>query len=197
MYSETEAFLPPFLDLLRSDLPITIPKETLHGAISHFMYTLPASRLPSFVRALVASPRLWDDAGGVREAIQLSFQAKVARLSERDGEWLGGRRKRRDVMTWASGILNEVVSARSVLGRVHALAGIVRGMASTDVHWGAVKAKAEEELVLDLASMLERPAQQALALQLFCEVAYCIEEDRLSALDLEVSYCYLSARGLD
>lgn len=182
---EIDSVLPSFLAVLRSDAPITLPAETLYGAITHFLSSLPPPHLRDFVQAVVSSPRLWDKPSSAREAIRLSVSAKLAQLGKR-GRWFAEWRTAREAASWAGKVVEEVIAAKESNGRTQFLAGILEGMEATPRVWGHARTRAEEEVVLALAtddgfSHLEE------RLQLFAEVAGCIDEKRLRALDLGVS----------
>lgn len=182
---QVDSVLPSFLAVLRSDAPITLPAETLYGAITHFLSTLPHPHLRDFVQAVVLSPRLWDMPSGAREAVQLSVPAKLTQLNERR-RWFAEWRTAREAASWAGTVVEEVIAANESGGRTQFLAGILEGMEATPRVWGHAKTRAEEEVVMALATD-DGFSHSEERLQLFAEVAGCIDEKRLRALDLGVS----------
>jgi hypothetical protein len=182
---QVDSVLPSFLAVLRSDAPITLPSETLYGAITHFLSSVPSPRLRDFVQAVVSSPRLWDKPSSAREAVRLSVSAKLAQLGKR-GRWFAEWRTAREAASWAGTVVDEAIAANESSGRTHFLAGILEGMEATPRVWGHSRTRAEEEVVLALA-MENGFSDRDERLHLFADVAGCIDEKRLRALDLAVS----------
>jgi hypothetical protein len=141
--------------------------------------------LRDFVQAVLSSPRLWDKPSSAREAVRLSVSAKLAQLGKR-GRWFAEWRAARGAVAWVGAVVDEVIVANESSGRTHFLAGILEGMEATSRDWGHARTRAEEEMVLALA-MENGFSNRDERLRLFADVAGCIDEKRLRALDLAVS----------
>ena len=189
----SQAVLVPFLNLLRSVSPILLPRETLYGAITHFLTTLPPPHLTTFTETLVSSPSLWapesSHADEVRRAIRLAVSAKVSVIEEefRDA-YFSGPRHRRAARRWLHVISRVIIASEVSTGRTHLLAGLLLGIGDTPrVDWGEARVNVEEEVVMSLAPLLEsRDGRGEEARRLLYSAISFLSEERLQVLDLEV-----------
>lgn len=194
---EALAVLEPFLAVLKSPSPITLPESALFGGITHFISVLPNAKLETFFQTLTTSPSLWEDLNptrsrNVRHAIQLgvSSRAKSTR-GAMDRTYFLNWRKRLRLSSWMGGMVNAVTACDTDLpGRIHVMIGILEGMADAgETDWGKGRVQLEEEIVVHLSRLagkgnLTVPGDD---LENVCSALLSIGETRLSVLPLQVS----------
>lgn len=217
---DTTALLPPFLTVLSSSTPISLPNDTLYGAITHFLSTLPLDQLDELVKAVVASPTLWSGVEAIQniqDAFRLSVQAKLTSLSkDTERAWFGfgnDRRKGRIARSWLRRVVHSLPLQSQMDGTVsrkrenYILVGLLLGLddgqagGTGDVEWGVERVRLEERVIIALHHVLDGQAPQSRLvtnpddeLLLLCHAIPHISTDRLQVLDLEVS-CTLPIDG--
>jgi hypothetical protein len=185
--------LEPFLQALGSRKALEIPQETVLGAITHFLSTLPQADLPRFITATLDSEHLWasdEYAGGqLNQAISLAVSAKVANLEKRhQSAWCASRKISSSSRRWLDTVQSvlEQSEARSVTV-LQFRAGLLSGIGSTDhVTWGEARVNLEELVVLGVSELGLSAADQR-KLAIVCEVVHHVEPSRFRTLDLQVS----------
>jgi len=190
--------LEPFLQALGSRRALEIPQETVLGAITHFVSTLPLVDLPRFITATLDSEHLWASdeytGGRLNQAIALGVSGKVAKLEKRHRSgWFASRMMSSSSRRWLDTIQTAVESseARSITV-LQFRVGLLSGIGSNDnVTWGEARVNLEEQVVLG-ASELGLSAADQRKLAIICEVVHHVEPSRLRILDLQVSlYSFL------
>jgi hypothetical protein len=185
--------LEPFLQALGSRTALEIPQETVLGAITHFLSTLPLADLPRFITATLDSEHLWasdEYAGGqLNQAISLAVSAKVANLEKRhQSAWCASRKVTSSSRRWldtAQTVL-EQSEARSIT-ILQFRVGLLSGIGSNDhVAWGEARVNLEEQVVLGVSELGLSAADQR-KLAIVCEIVHHVEPSRLRILDLQVS----------
>ena len=185
--------LTPFLGLLRSPAPIHLPRETLLGAITHFLSTLPSRDLISFTITLVQSPSLWESdtrrQDELRHAIRLGVSAKVSDSKHELRDTYFSRSKyHRSARRWLDDVSKAITTSKASTGRIVALVGLLEGLSDvSSVDWGRSKMRVEEEIVLGLASILtEQEERTQQEMELACASILHVADERIRILDLKV-----------
>lgn len=190
---DIQAVLPPFLNLLRAASPITLPRETLCGAITHFLSTLSQPDLTGFTEIIVSSPSLWDKQAGhvdaVRNAVRLGVSGKASSIDqELQDRYFSDIRQRRAAMSWLRRVSKSIIGSPESIGRTQSLVGLLQGLGDIpNLDWGSARVDVEDEAVMSLAPLLkglENERQEGL--KLLCTVIDHISVERLQVLDLEV-----------
>jgi len=190
---ETLQVLNPFLEVLRSPEEIKIPKETLVGALGHFISTLDGDRLDSFIQDVLASPSLWKtlDSAQIEAAVRPApkLKANALRPEVKDG-WIMRNRLSKACQAWLKDVVKIVMRGGSLGNHaVVILIGLLQGLDDADdIDWGKPRVELEEEIVIALAERFEKNSCDAL--DMFCSAAESIDPARLRALDLRVSYVH-------
>jgi len=184
--------LEPFLQALGSRQALEIPQETVLGAITHFLSTLPLADLPRITTATLDSEHLWTSdeyAGGqLMQAISLAVSGKVANLEKRhQSGWCASRKTSSSSHRWLDTIQTVLESseARSIIVlqfRVGLLSGISR---NDNITWGEARVHLEEQVVLGVSELGLSAADQR-KLAIVCEVVHHVDPSRLRILDLQV-----------
>ncbi|WVR08225.1 hypothetical protein IAU60_005272 [Kwoniella sp. DSM 27419] len=192
--TETSALLPAFVNVLESTDALTIPSETLLGAISHFLSNLDDEDLPRLVEVVIASSAIWDsqtvEVDHIRQAIRAAVTAKVARVDQyvKDVYFAASRRKRM-AQSWVRQISSLVSRSERAheRSRLHVHAGLLVGLDDVpDLDWGAARVKLEESVIYDLAGLLEGDdGDTKEVVQFLCEVMPHLNDGRLRVLDME------------
>ncbi len=202
--------LEPFLNVLRSASPITLPNSALFGGITHFISSLPSTHLPEFFHTLTISPSLWDpttasngrgrgerrSAKEVGQAVKLGVTARTSSILQDFqnaylADWRVARVARRFLKAIADGIQLDV-SGDGGRGKLHVLLGVLEGLneeACCQLDWGPSRIRLEEEVVIELANRLGRANSDIDSnerIHLVCSAILCIQEDRLRVLPFEV-----------
>ena len=188
--------LEPFLQALGSRRALDIPQETVLGAITHFLSTLPLADLPRFTTATLDSEHLWaseEYAGGqLNQAISLAVSGKIADLEKRhQSAWCASRKKSSSSRRWLDTIQTVLESseARSMT-ILQFRVGLLSGISSSDqLTWGEARVNLEEQVVLGVSELGLSSADQR-TLAIVCEVVHHVEPSRLRILDLQVSLQY-------
>lgn len=186
---DDKALLQSFLGVLNADAPITLPRETLNGAITHYLSTLTHADLATFVQALVTSTSLYSlqgNAGGIREAARISVGARITVIiAQLDDTYLQTRRKQSRARNWLKEISHALKGIENKQRRSVLLVGLLQGVNDhPEIDWGKTRDQLEEEVVMTLAPMLDTNVEH---LGLLCSVMPCIQVDRLRALPMKVS----------
>jgi hypothetical protein len=181
--------LNPFLEVLRSPTEIKIPKETLVGALGHFISTLEGDRLDSFIQDVVSSPSIWKalDHTEIEAAVRPAPTVKVAALRPevKDG-WILRNRLDKACQAWLAEVVKSVTRAGITTNSLVLLIGLLQGLDDVaDIDWGKPRISLEEQIVIAVAERFEKNSCDAL--DLFCSAAENIDSARLRALDLRVS----------
>lgn len=192
--SDTE-LLNRFINLLTSPEPLSLPRQTLLGAISHYISVLPPPDLSRLVSAITSSRHLWDSSKhsrSCREAVKLGVRGALSRLDKEPGSsrWWTRRDPGAD---WLDAIAGCVRMSDGV-GRTHSLAAILRACSRENelVHrhtWkGKQRADVEDEVIMQLAETLQpvNTTGDQVSLDLFGDVAEMIDGEKLRILDLQV-----------
>lgn len=189
--------LEPFLEAVLSDEATGIPSETLLGAITHFLSTLPHGDVPRLVRALIHSPTLWvtQQPSRIREAISLGVRSKIDMLNTRYKEaWLPRRKVSSATRQWLKTILEVLHEDEHAESHTmtHIRLGLLSGMsAQEEVECHKTRAQLEEDIVLALADMLpvtypSSSTAPTYLVDLIGAALAAVEADRMRVLDLEV-----------
>jgi hypothetical protein len=187
MEDQTEVYH-NFTRLLQDTASLTLPDETLFGAITHFLSTVPLPDLEDFVKLIINSPLLWSRPGspkGVKEAVRVAAYAKVdAVVKALVKAYFPQYRRNKQARRWMEVIGRVVVEAESSIGRRTVLMGLVTGMAENQsVDWGSIRERLEEELVVEAA---EADVAEREGMEVTCCALMYASKRRLNALDLEV-----------
>ncbi|KAK8849513.1 hypothetical protein IAR55_004847 [Kwoniella newhampshirensis] len=186
--SDSEAILPSFLAILRSSSPISIPTQTLLGAITHYLSTLQRPLLTELVETISTSSSLWNSPGipleEIRNAIRVSVPTKIALIEDETKEvYFAQSRKRRRARIWLKDVLNPINDVESCETRLQYLVSLLEGVSDvSNVDWGAERVRLEEEVVLGLADALDRESSSGM-MMLYVAMPN-IDVSRLSALDM-------------
>jgi hypothetical protein len=185
---ETLQVLNPFLEVLRSPADIKIPRETLVGALGHFLSSLEGDRLDSFIQDILASPSLWKtlDSAEIQAAVRPAPAAKVAALRPevKDG-WILRNQLPKACEAWLKEVVKAVTRSGLTTNCLVVLIGLLQGIDDVpDIDWGKARVDLEEEIVIALGERFEK--NNCDALDLFSSVAEHIDDNRLRALDLRV-----------
>jgi hypothetical protein len=189
----TEELLEPFLSALVSKSALQIPQETVLGAITHFLSTLPQAELPRFTTAILESDYLWasDDYNrfSLGQAVALAVSAKVGIWERRHKtHWFASRKVSSACCRWLDKIVTTIgTSGAQNLVKLEFQAGLLAGMAANEqIAWGNQKMDLEEPVILGVSELaLSTAGQRELAI--VCEVVHHVEATRLLILDLQVS----------
>lgn len=188
-----EDLLGPFIDTLGLAQPITIPTETLLGAITHFLSTLPNRDVSRLAVALVQSHSLWNSkisTGRIRDAISLAVESKVDKLQTRHRQsWLQARRVNRAAGLWLSCIIDPLSSDTSAdsTSTTHIRLGLLRGLQAVNLDSTKETIALEESVVLSLAQIIETSMTDDETLQMLSEAVMCLDKERVNVLDPMVS----------
>lgn len=187
---ETLEILNPFLDVLRSNSRISIPIETLEGALSHFLATLQGDQLDDFVEDLLNSSSLWRAIGsdGVQRAVRFAPGAAVASLRPISQNTFFKRNQlNKAAQKWLAGILESIKKANSPKNAPYVYLGILNGLDDArDVKWGQPRTALEEEVIVAASERLETKEDDDLSY--YCAAARHSKLSRLRALNLKVSF---------
>ncbi len=195
--NDAQAVLRPFLDVLRPASPITLPRETLYGAITHFLSTLPPPHLTDFIAVLVSSPSLWNSVANhfdqARHAVRLAVSAKVSGIDHSlQNVYFSSTRRRWIAQSWLNEVVNLVTTAEESRGRIHFSVGLLQGLGDVSpMDWGSGRIKVEEEVVLSLDRMLKTDGDESMVrdgLKLLSSSVLQIAEERLRVLQLKVYF---------
>ena len=181
-----KGLLVPFLAVLQSPEPITLPHETLFGGITHFLSTLTGQELEDLVSALISSPSTSSDRSlqaGLRNAARLAVHAKVTDIDRQlNRVYFSSSRRASRAKSWLNDLGGLIVSQKRSNGRDQLLTGVVQGLSECpEITWSKTQATLQEQLVLAAAEDTPNTTELvSLALT-------CVDEHKLRALDLEVS----------
>lgn len=200
---ETLEVLNPFLEVLRSNAPITIPLDTLKGALGHFLATLEGEQLDSFIGDVLNSKSLWRALSpiGIEEAVRPAPTVKVRELKPelKDG-WFSRDKLGKACRSWLEQIFNASKKAKSD-NAIYFYTGLLRGLEDvSDIKWGQPREDIEEEVVVGLSERLQPGGEKAEvkekdlepALATYCRAADCLDAARLRVLDLRVSSAHVA-----
>lgn len=183
--------LEPFLQALRSDKALTIPKATLLGALTHFLSLLDGDNLEAYVQDVLSSPSLWDAVTphDIENAVRSAPASKVASLKPKIKDTFF---KRNRVATasqeWLGDLVQDLHKSGNTERTLPVLVGILNGISDVkDIDWGKPRLELEDTLVITLAERLEKEKGDIDVLRLFSSVAEDIQPERLRVLDLRVS----------
>jgi hypothetical protein len=189
---DDQEILRSFIAALESSNALTIPADTVSGAITHFLSTASGADLTEFTKALVASPTLWSSQSikpsGIVHAIRLSVTGKVGLIEKNlENSYLATTRRNRLARKWLKEITGIVLSSDNASDQRYIIIGLLEGLEDNrSVEWGEARAQLEEELVIAIASTSSEERLEMLSV-----AAATVDESRLKALDLEVSYVLL------
>jgi hypothetical protein len=191
-HREAEELLEPFLQALESKRALDIPQETVLGAITHFLSTLPLADLPRLVEAIVESDYLWSSdkyaSYELGQAICLAISAKVESLEKRYiSSWFASRKSSSSSRQWLQTIETTLAKTqRHTLTLLETRAGLLAGVAMNDqIQWEDERMKLEEDVILGISQLgLSTSGQRELAI--VCEAVHHVDARRLLILDLQV-----------
>ncbi|ORX37961.1 hypothetical protein BD324DRAFT_623975 [Kockovaella imperatae] len=180
-----------FIAALKGPEKLTIPSETLYGAINHYLTTLSNDNLLEFVDTLVQSDKLWNanDPSGIREAFRLASAAKLLALKQSfSSAWLKQARINRQLRQWGDTLAHCLLEASSTERRTQCMIGLLRGFDGDEVcevfSESSCRTQIEEEIVLLLAKMGADPSEDAnLFVSDLGEVVDILRSERLKALN--------------
>lgn len=185
----TQDLLEPFINTLRLEQPITIPTETLLGAITHFLSTLPNRDVTRLIVSLIQSPSLWISGIGadeIRESIALAVEIKVNKIRARHRQsWFRNRQIMKDASRWLASVTDALPadeSSESIVS-THLRLGLVRGLHAVELDCAKQRQELEEAVVMSLAEIMETSLPDRAALGMLCEAVLCLGSERLSVLD--------------
>lgn len=190
---ETLEVLNPFLSVLRSSDDISIPKETLQGALGHFTSTLVGDRLDSFIQDVLSSPSLWKtlQPHQIQAAVRPAPKIKVEALrpTVKDG-WIFRNQLDKAAQTWLTEVVKAMKTTPTSSHSLILLIGLLQGLDDvTDIKWGRPRIDLEEEIVIAIGERLDNNSCDLL--DMYCPAADHIDSARLRALDLRVSTTYV------
>lgn len=189
---DDQEILRSFIAALKSSNALTIPADTVFGAITHFLSTASGADLTEFTKALVASPILWSSQSirpsNIAHSIRLAVTGKVGLIGkDLKNSYLATTRRNRSARKWLKEITGIVLSSEIPPGHKYMIMGLLEGLEDNrSVEWGEARAQLGEELVIAIASTCS-----AERLEMLSVAAATVDESRLKALDLEVSYVLL------
>lgn len=190
--------LEPFLQALRSDKTLTIPKATLLGALTHFLSLLDGDNLEAYVQDLLSSPSLWDavTTHDIENAVRSAPASKVAILKPKIKDTFFKRnRVAKASQEWLGDLVKDLHKSGNTERTLPILVGILNGISDVkDIDWGKPRLELEDTLVITLAERLEKEKGDVDVLRLFSSVAEDIQPERLRVLDLRVSESLPSLR---
>lgn len=188
---ETAAVLEPFLQTLRSDKTLTIPKATLLGALGHFLSLLDGDNLDAYIQDVLNSPSLWDTVTphDIENAVRAAPASRVAVLKPKIKDTFFKRnRVAKASQEWLGDLVRDLHRAGNSERSLPILVGILNGISDVkDIDWGKPRLELEDTLVIALAERLETENRDEDVLRLFSSVAEDIQPERLRVLDLRVS----------
>ncbi|WVQ75125.1 hypothetical protein IAR50_004734 [Cryptococcus sp. DSM 104548] len=184
---ETSSLLDPFIALLDETAPISVPSQTVLGAITHFISTLDDVQLARFMASFTRSKSLRNTDGvrgeDVRWAVKLGLVGFVMRMeNEKKGVYFGSYRRSKEARHWLDGVLHAIRVANTSEGwQIQILVGLLQGVEeSQSVDWGYTRIKLEEAAVLALSG-----DEQMQELELLCAAMPYVDVARLLALDMQ------------
>lgn len=194
---ETAAVLEPFLQALRSDKTLVIPKATLLGALSHFLSILDGDNLEAYIQDVLSSPSLWDAVTpqDIENAVRSSPASKVAVLKPKIKDTFFKRnRVAKAAQEWLGDLVQDLHKSGNTERSLPILVGILNGISDVkDIDWGKPRLELEDTLVITLAERLEKAKSDVDVLRLFSSVAEDIQPERLRVLDLRVCLIVLQS----
>lgn len=192
---ETVAVLEPFLQALRSDKALQIPKPTLLGAVTHFLALLDGDNLKAYVNDVLNSPALWDTASphDIETAVRAAPASRVAILKPKLKDTFFKRdRVAKAAQQWLGDLVKDLREAGNPEHSLPILVGVLNGISDVkDIDWGTPRLELEETLVITVAERLQKDKGDEDVLRLFSSVAEDIQPERLRVLDLRASYAVL------
>lgn len=182
-----------FLTLLKSNETTKVPRETTLGAISHFISTLPLDEVQVLLKAISESPRLWTslkDRTASREAVQLGVSGAIGRLASQPGSSRWWHRKSSE-SAWLEEIAKTILEGEG-MGKIQIMVAVL-AVTSPDVQgkkpmWiGVQRAEMEDEVVMELARMMESTSCEKLDTEVLCVALDVIDGSKIRILDTKVS----------
>lgn len=190
--------LSKFIDQLSSKNPISLPRETILGAVSHYISTLPSTELKSLLEAISTSRLLWDTPSHrqrTREAISLGVSGALGRLASEPGSskwWKWSS----PTTAWLDD-LAKVVTDSEGIRRMDMIAAILsatderrRNPSSTRCE-GKQRENLEDEAVMAIAEKMgSEPGidKEETDSGLLCEMVDALDEAKVRILDTPVSH---------
>lgn len=204
---ETLEILNPFLQILRSDVPIRIPPGTLKGALGHFLATLEGEQLDGFVNDVLTSKSIWRALSpeDIAEAVRPAPVVKARNLKPdlKDG-WFTRDKLGKACRAWLEQVFTASKKAKSD-NAIYFYIGLLAGTDDADdVKWGQPREDMEEEVVVSLSERLfPKPSEKEKAkekedeleppLESYCRAAGHVDGARLRVLDLRVGSGFFRA----
>lgn len=182
--------LNPFLEVLRSTAPISIPLQTLEGALGHFFATLKDDQLITLTQDVLNSTSLWRALGsdGVKKALRYAPGAKVAALRPNTKDTFFKRNQLdKAAQKWLSEVLGAIANAKPPANAPTLYLGLLEGLDDVpDVKWGRARTELEEEVVVAVSEKFEKSGKEAV--MYYCEAAKHVKPARLRVLNLKVGH---------
>jgi hypothetical protein len=178
----------------------SLPRETLLGAITHFLGTLPTEQCRQLIRVIGSRPDLWESRdASAREAVALGVRAGYQRIEREQAEgsrWYTVRwRKSPAVNEWVHALLDEMKAVEDVR-KGALLAALLKGISyppaaqggESDRCTGAYR-EVQEETILALAPRLDggSSTEAVSAYGLLADIVDIVDDGLLGLLDLPVS----------
>lgn len=162
----------------------SLPRDTLLGAISHFLGTLETSDLERLLPAVAKSRRLWshpDASKRTRQALTLGVVAAVNRLEgEQKSRWSWGQRRSDE---WVSHLSARVTEDKIGERAMDVQCALLRGAADAQDVSEGTRVQLEEDVIMGLEPLLRGRR----GIDLLSEVAEHVAPGRLQLLDVSVS----------
>jgi hypothetical protein len=200
--AEDADLLVKFTALLASPDPIALPRQTLLGAVSHYISTLPLADLRPLLKVVIQSPHLWDDVnnhGDSRAAVKLGARGALDRLTSTPGtsRWF---RRNNSLSDWLDEAY-ETIAETEGGGKLHVMMALLAVDPATGAEQGKAqlwkgkeRAKAEDEVIMGVAERLhetEKGERGKADVGLLCEVLEAVDGMRVRVLDTNVSSRFL------
>jgi hypothetical protein len=116
----------------------TLPNQTLHGAVTHYLNVLPIIHIPALVRALVISQTLWNTRtwvhlSGILVAVRQSLHLKRASLEKlAPSGYIYGPDIRTPLKEWVNAVLEGLGDSghnvQQVCANIAVLGGLLQGL---------------------------------------------------------------------
>lgn len=200
--AEDAYLLTKFKALLSSPDPVALPRQTLLGAVSHYISSLPSAELQPLLKAVVRSPHLWDDPTDredSRAAVKLGISGALDRLKSTPGpsRWF---RRDNSLSDWLDEAYETIAEIEGG-GKLHVTVALLavdpatgREQGKAQLWKGKERAKAEDEVIMGVAGRLheaEKGASGKEDVGLLCEVLEAVDGMRVRVLDTSISPRFL------
>ncbi|KAG8983105.1 hypothetical protein FRB93_007662 [Tulasnella sp. JGI-2019a] len=150
----------------KSDLPVSLKAETLFGAVTHYLTTVPLVHLTPFTHAITTSPNLWTNPStrterleGFQASVRTAFNVKYnAESAAAVDAFFPQSTVKQAVRAWVDAIVNGVTSQRhDAEVRLVLISGLLQGL--NDINrptFDNIREPIEGEAVVCCAELMER-----------------------------------------